>query len=165
VSLFGTLVVLGLLYWKRHSHPANYGLLALFTLMEAFSLGVVTAFFDSVIVLQALLITTGVFLGLTLFTLQSKYDFSGMGPWLFGGLLALCMTGLVGVFVPFNSTMSLIYAIGGTLLFSGYVVYDTYLINRRLSPDEYILGAISLYLDFINLFLNILRLLSNMQDR
>lgn len=40
--------------------------------MEAFSLGVVTAFSDSVIVLQALLITTGVFLGLTLFTLQSK---------------------------------------------------------------------------------------------
>jgi FtsH-binding integral membrane protein len=71
-SLFGTLIVLGLLYWKRHSHPTNYGLLALFTLMEAFSLGVVTAFSDSVIVLQALLITTGVFLGLTLFTLQSK---------------------------------------------------------------------------------------------
>jgi len=165
VSLFGTLIVLGLLYWKRHSHPTNYGLLALFTLMEAFSLGVVTAFSDNVIVLQALLITTGVFLGLTLFTLQSKYDFSGMGPWLFGGLLALVMTGLVGVFIPFNSTMDLIYAIGGTLLFSGYIVYDTYLINRRLSPDEYILGAISLYLDFINLFLSILRLLSNMQDR
>jgi len=165
VSLFGTLIVLGLLYWKRHSHPTNFALLALFTLMEAFSLGVVTAFSDSVIVLQALLITTGVFLGLTLFTLQSKYDFSGMGPWLFGGLIALVMTGLVGVFVPFSSTMSLIYAIGGTLLFSGYVVYDTYLINRRLSPDEYIMGAISLYLDFINLFLNILRLLNNLQDR
>jgi FtsH-binding integral membrane protein len=40
--------------------------------MEAFTLGVVTAFYDDVIVLQALLITTGVFLGLTLFTLQSK---------------------------------------------------------------------------------------------
>ncbi|KAI0298534.1 UPF0005-domain-containing protein [Russula brevipes] len=165
VSLFGTLIVLGLLYWKRHSHPLNLGLLALFTLMEAFTLGVVTAFDDKVVVLQALLITTGVFLGLTLFTLQSKYDFSGMGPWLFGGLIALVMTGLVGVFIPFSSTLNLVYAIGGTLLFSGYVVYDTYLINKRLSPDEYIMGAISLYLDFINLFLNILRLLSNMQDR
>jgi FtsH-binding integral membrane protein len=40
--------------------------------MEAFTLGVVTAFYDNVIVLQALLITTGIFLGLTLFTLQSK---------------------------------------------------------------------------------------------
>lgn len=200
MPLFGTLIVLGLLYWKRHSHPANLGLLALFTLMEAFTLGVVTASFDDVIVLQALLITTGVFLGLTLFTMQSKvgfvrmhfprrfndirfkYDFSGMGPWLFGGLLALgkvpcyptlnllsknvaVMTGLVGVFIPFSSTLNLVYAIGGTLLFSGYVVYDTYLINRRLSPDEYILGAISLYLDFINLFLSILRLLNSMQDR
>ncbi|KAI0305656.1 UPF0005-domain-containing protein [Multifurca ochricompacta] len=165
VPLFGTFIVLGLLYWKRHTHPLNIGLLAVFTLMEAFTLGVVTAFYDNVIVLQALLITTGVFLGLTLFTLQSKYDFSGMGPWLFAGLLALLMTGFVGVFIPFNSTLNLIYAIGGTLLFSGYIVYDTYLINSRLSPDEYIMGAISLYLDFINLFLNILRLLSNMQDR
>ncbi|EIM82801.1 UPF0005-domain-containing protein [Stereum hirsutum FP-91666 SS1] len=165
VPLFGTLVVLGLLYWKRHSHPLNIGLLSVFTLLEAFTLGIVTAFYPDTVVLQALLITTGVFLGLTLFTLQSKYDFSGMGPWLFGGLIALVMTGFVGVFLPFNSTMDLIFAIGGTLLFSGYVVYDTYIINSKLSPDEYIMGAISLYLDFINLFLNILRLLNNVQER
>jgi FtsH-binding integral membrane protein len=75
VPLFGTLIVLGLLYWKRHSHPANLGLLGLFTLMEAFTLGIVTASFEDVIVLQALLITTGVFLGLTLFTMQSKVGF------------------------------------------------------------------------------------------
>jgi len=165
VPLFGTLVNLGFLYWKRHSHPWNLVLLTTFTLLEAFSLGVVTAFFDNIIVLQALLITLGVFFGLTLFTLQSKRDFSGMAPFLFGGIIALIMTGLVGVFIPFNQTMDLIFAIGGTLLFSGYVVYDTYLINSRLSPDEYIMGAISLYLDFINLFLSILRLLNNLQER
>jgi len=164
VPLFGTLVNLGVLYWKRHSHPWNFVLLSTFTLMEAFTLGIVVAFFKNVIVLQALLITVGVFIGLTLFTLQSKYDFSGMGPFLFGGLIALCMTGLVGVFIPFGRTMDLIYAIGGCLLFSGYIVYDTYMINKRLSPDEYIIGAISLYLDFINLFLSILRLLNNLQD-
>ena len=72
VPLFGTLVNLGLLFWKRHSHPWNFVLLSTFTLLEAFSLGVVTAFYDNVIVMQALLITLGVFLGLTLFTLQSK---------------------------------------------------------------------------------------------
>ena len=44
--------------------------------MESFTLGVVTAFYDNVIVLQALLITTGIFLGLTLFTLQSKVSHS-----------------------------------------------------------------------------------------
>jgi len=164
VPLFGTLINLGVLYWKRHSHPWNFVLLSTFTLMEAFTLGIVVAFFKNAIVLQALLITLGVFLGLTLFTLQSKYDFSGMGPFLFGGLIALFMTGLVGVFVPFSRTMDLIFAIGGCLLFSGYIVYDTYMINKRLSPDEYIMGAISLYLDFVNLFIQILRLLNNLQD-
>jgi len=165
VPLFGVLFNLGFLYWKRHSYPVNLILLSTFTLLEAFTLGIVVAFFDNVIVLQALLITLGVFFGLTLFTLQSKWDFSGLGPWLFGGLIALLMTGLVGVFIPFSKTMDLIYAIGGTLLFSGYIVYDTYSINSRLSPDEFIMGSISLYLDFLNLFLSILRLLNNIQDR
>ncbi|KAJ2930249.1 hypothetical protein H1R20_g6822, partial [Candolleomyces eurysporus] len=164
VPLFGTLITLGLLFWKRHAHPWNFVFLSAFTLMEAFTLGVVTAFYDNVLVLQALLITLGVFLGLTLFTLQSKYDFSGMGPFLFGTLIALVMTGFVSIFLPFNRTFDLLIAIIGCLLFSGYIVYDTYNINRRLSPDEYIMGAISLYLDFINLFLNILRLLSDLQD-
>lgn len=80
-----------------------------------------------------------------------QYDFSGMAPFLFGGLMALIATGLVGIFVPFSKTVDLVYAAGGCVIFSGYIVYDTYLINKKLSPDEYILGAISLYLDFINL--------------
>ncbi|KAG6335953.1 hypothetical protein ID866_3129 [Astraeus odoratus] len=165
VPLFATLINIGLLYWKRHSHPVNFILLGTFTVLEAFTLGVATAFFDSIVVLQALLITLGVFLGLTLFTLQSKYDFSGLGPWLFGGLIALLMTGIVGIFIPFSRTMDLVYAILGCLLFSGYIVYDTFLITKRLSPDEYIVASLSLYLDFINLFLHILRLLSDLQDR
>lgn len=94
-----------------------------------------------------------------------QYDFSGLGPWLFGGLMAMCqslvllflietetvrstvMTGVVGIFIPFSRTLDIIYACGGCLLFSGYIVYDTYLINQRLSPDEFIMGAISLYLE------------------
>ncbi|KAJ7680486.1 UPF0005-domain-containing protein [Mycena polygramma] len=165
VPMIGTLVNLGFLYWKRHTHPWNFVLLSTFTLLEAYSVGVAIAFYDNVIVIQALLITLGVFIGLTIFTFQSKYDFEGMGPFLFGGLMALFMTGLVGVFIPFSQTVDLIYAIGGCLLFSGYIVYDTYIINARLSPDEFIMGAISLYLDFINLFLSILRLLNNVNDR
>lgn len=55
--------------------------------------------------------------------------------------------GFVGIFVPFGQTMDLVYAAGGCLLFSGYIVYDTYTITKRLSPDEYIMAAISLYLE------------------
>jgi len=159
--LIGTLVNLGFLWWKRHSHPLNLVLLSTFTLLESFAIGIAISFYDQQVVLQALLITLGVFLGLTLFTMQSKYDFSGMGPFLFAGLLVLIFSGAVSMLLPFSSTTELVYGIGGALLFSGYVVYDTYTITKRLSPDEYIMGAISLYLDFINLFLSILRVLNN----
>ncbi|KAF8514208.1 UPF0005-domain-containing protein [Hysterangium stoloniferum] len=165
VGMIGSLVNLGLLFWKRHSHPLNFVFLSTFTVLEALTIGVVVAFYDSTIVLQALLITLGIFLGLTIFTFQSKWDFSGMAPFLFVGLMALLVTGFVGMFFPFSRTVDLLYGIGGALIFSGYIVFDTYNINSRLSPDEFIAGAISLYLDFINLFLSILRVLNNIQDR
>lgn len=52
--MVGTFIFIFLLWWKRHSHPWNFILLSIFTLMEAFTLGVLVAFFDNVIVLQAL---------------------------------------------------------------------------------------------------------------
>ncbi len=54
VPLFGTLVNLGFLYWKRHDHPLNLLLLSTFTVLEAFTLGVVVAFYRTDIVIQAL---------------------------------------------------------------------------------------------------------------
>lgn len=99
VSMIGTFGILFALFWKARSFPLNYGLLAIFTLLEAHSIGTLgklylAAYFDwglnfffslvtfykQTIVLQALLITLGVFIGLTLFTLQSKWDFTGLGP-------------------------------------------------------------------------------------
>ncbi|KAJ7264045.1 glutamate binding protein [Mycena haematopus] len=159
VPLVGTLVNLGLLHWKRHSHPLNFVLLSTFTLMEAYTIGFAVAFYENGVILQALMITLAVFIGLTLFTLQSKYDFSGMLPFLFAALIVFCTTSVVHLLVAqFRRTLDIIYTVCGCLVFSACVVYDTYRINRRLSPDEFIAGAISLYLDFINLFLRILRL-------
>lgn len=54
VTLFGTIFNLLLLYWKRHSVPANYILLSTFTLCEAFTLGVVMSFYRNFVILQAL---------------------------------------------------------------------------------------------------------------
>lgn len=48
---------------------------------------------------------------------------------------------------------------GGAVLFCGFILFDTHLIMHRLSPEEYVLASVSLYLDFINLFLYILRIL------
>ncbi|KAI5451187.1 hypothetical protein NCC49_002063 [Naganishia albida] len=164
LSIGGSFATLFGVHFKRHEYPANMILLGAFTIFESLMIGTVTSYYSAKIVLQALIITTGVFVGLTLFTFQSKYDFSNLGPYLFAGLMGMLITGLVQIFLPFNHTTDLVIACFGVLLFSGYTVYDTHAIMKRLSPDEYILGALSLYLDFINLFLYILRVLNN-QDR
>jgi len=112
-------------------------------------------------VLQAVVLTFGLFVALTVFTMQSKHDFSNMGSILFFALWGLILTGLVQIFLPFNRTFDLIVAVATAVIFSGYIVYDTYNIMNRLSPEEYILASVELYLDLINLFLAILRILNN----
>ena len=92
--------------------------------------------------------------------MQTKYDFEGLGPWLFAGLMSLMATSLVSIFFPFGNTTDTIIAAGGCLIFSGYILYDTSAIMKRLSPDEAIMGALRLFLDIINLFLQILRVVS-----
>ncbi|EST06330.1 Bax inhibitor 1-related [Kalmanozyma brasiliensis GHG001] len=161
VPMIGSLVTMGFLYFKRHSHPTNIILLSLFTVLESISLGTVITYVDQKIVLQAMVITAFTFGGLTLFTLQSKWDFSSLGGWLFGGLMVLVGVGFVGVFLPYNQTFDLIMAGAGCVIFSLYIVYDTWLIQRRLSAEEWVLANLSLYLDIVNLFINILRILNN----
>ncbi|KAF7721051.1 hypothetical protein EC973_005516 [Apophysomyces ossiformis] len=163
VSLFASLGTLFLLMWKARSTPLNYGLLALFTLMESHLVGTVVTFYDKTIVLQALIITFGVFVALTLFTLQSKWDFSGLAPILFVGIWILILAGLVQMFIPFSKGFELALAIAGVVIFSGYIIFDTYLIFNRFSPEDYIMASVSLYMDIINLFLRILQILSAMQ--
>jgi len=55
--------------------------------------------------------------------------------------------------------MDKLIAVGGAILFSLFIVFDTHMMMHKLSPEEYMLAAINLYLDILNLFLHILRLL------
>jgi hypothetical protein len=55
-------------------------------------------------------------------------------------------------------------AIVGACLFSGYIVYDTNLIMKHLSAEEYIVGVLNLYLDIINLFIKILQILKALNN-
>jgi FtsH-binding integral membrane protein len=153
-----------LTYWKRKSYPTNLLFLTGFTALEAYTISVVVSFYDSAIVLQALLITLGMFVALTLFACQTKYDFTSWMPYLFGGLWFLILFGIVAIFIPYKSTVELIYGGLGALIFSGYILVDTQLIMRHYHVEEEIAAAISLYLDIINLFLSILRILNSQQN-
>jgi len=164
LSLFGAIGFMLLTYWKRKSYPMNLFFLAGFTGLEAYSVSVIVSFFDTRIVLQAVLLTAGIFVGLTLFACQTKYDFTSWMPYLFGGLWALILFGFVAAFFPYSSTSELIYGGLAALIFSGYILVDTQLIMRHYHVEEEIAAAISLYLDVINLFLAILRILNSQQN-
>ncbi|KAG4030980.1 hypothetical protein MFRU_010g01060 [Monilinia fructicola] len=163
-SMFGAIGFMLLTYWKRKSYPTNLLFLGGFTALEAYSISVIVSTFDSRIVLQAVLLTAGIFVALTLFACQTKYDFTSWMPYLFGGLWALILFGFMAMFFPGNSTVELIYSGIAALIFSGYILVDTQLIMRHYHVEEEIAAAISLYLDIINLFLAILRILNNQQN-
>ena len=60
-----------------------------------------------------------------------------------------------------SQTLEFVLSIGGALLFCGFIIFDTHIIMHKLSAEEYILASINLYLDFINLFIYILRILQS----
>lgn len=164
ISLFGAIGFMLLTFWKRKSYPMNIAFLTGFTALEAYSISVITSFYESRIVLQALVITLGIFLALTLFACQSKYDFTAWQPYLFGALWIMIIFGFMSMFFPGGKTMELVYGAAGALIFSGYILVDTQLVMRHYSPEEEIAAAISLYLDVLNLFLSILRILNSQQN-
>ena len=163
VSLIGAIAFLLLTFWKRKSYPTNLVFLTGFTGLEAYSVSVIVSFYESKIVLFALLLTLGIFVALTAFACQSKYDFTAWQPYLFGGLWFLIIFGFMSMFFR-SSTIELIYGGIGALIFSGYILVDTQLIMRHYHVEEEIAAAISLYLDVINLFLSILRILNSQQN-
>lgn len=164
VSVFGAFALLLVTYWKRKSYPANLIFLSGFTLLEAYSISVVTSFYDARVVVQALVLTLGIFVALTLFACQTKYDFTSWMPYLFGALWFLIMLGFMAMFFPMGSKMELVYSAIGALVFAGYILVDTQMVMRHYHVEEEIAASISLYLDILNMFLFILRILNSQSN-
>uniref|UniRef100_G3MNV1 Transmembrane BAX inhibitor motif-containing protein 4 n=2 Tax=Amblyomma TaxID=6942 RepID=G3MNV1_AMBMU len=143
---------------KRRETPTNYFLLTAFTFVQAFTVAVVVSFYDQMAVLQAFLLTMGVTGGLTLYTFQSKRDFSTWGAGLYAFLMVLLMGSLLQFFLT-SSHLEFVLSLGGAVLFSFFIIFDTHMLMHRVSPEEYIMATIELYLDIINLFLHILRII------
>jgi protein lifeguard len=132
--------------------------------MEAYSISVIVSFYKASIVLNAVVLTAGIFVFLTLFACQSKYDFTSWMPYAFGALWALLLFGLMSAFFPYNSYIELVYGGVAALIFSVYILIDTQLVMRKYHVEEEIAASISLYLDIINLFLAILRILNSQSN-
>mmetsp|Transcript_13327 Transcript_13327/g.41252 ORF Transcript_13327/g.41252 Transcript_13327/m.41252 type:complete len:245 (+) Transcript_13327:123-857(+) len=144
-------------------YPWNLVILAAFTALEAVSVGFICAAYELHSVLLCLGATATIAGALTLFAFTTKVDVTQIGGYLRAMSLSLFVLGLGGIFlgVPL---LQAAYAIGGAILFSGYIVYDTQLIlggkyqEKRFSIDDYVLAALSLYMDLVRLFMFLLRI-------
>ena len=160
------LLLLCPLYAYRSNHPTNLILLGIWTLGISVSVGMACTMYAATIVLEALFLTAAITTGLTLYTFYAARrgeDFGYMGPMLFSGLLLLMAWGFIQMFMPVGPAWHTAYAVGGALLFSGYIVYDTNEIIRRFDIDEYVWATVNLYLDIINLFLRLMEILQRAQ--
>jgi len=112
--------------------------------------------------------TAGAFAGLSLFGYTTKKDLSGFGSFLIMGVIGLIIAGLVNLFLQ-SSALSFVISGLGVLIFAGLTAYDTqrlkeqytYLRGTEFMGKAVIMGALSLYLDFINMFMYLLRFLGN----
>jgi len=158
ISAIATFGVLFGLHMNRNNYPTNFILLASFTLLESIVLGSLVTFYESSLVLQAFLLTLSVTVILTLYAWQTKQNYTSCGATLFVSLWLLILASFILLF--FNSeVMEVVLSIGGVALFSMFIIYDTQMIMMKVSPEEYISASIELYLDMINLFIYILRIL------
>ena len=162
IGMLGSLGVFVALMVFKNQHPLNAQLLFVWTLMEAYTVGVVCASYTAAgqgrIVVEALVLTALIFATLTSYTMVSKRDWSFMEAGLSSGLLLLILWGLFSLFFPALAGGA--YSLFGALLFSSFIIFDTWQITERFGYDDHILASITLYLDILNLFLYILQFLS-----
>lgn len=149
------------------TYPTNYVLLFSFTLFEAVLVGFASAAYTWQSVMLSASLTAAIFAGLTVFAFKTKADFTGAGPMLFGALLSLISWGctlliMAACGVPIEWAI-MFYDLVGVLMFVCYIVYDTQLIiggehkAHQFAIDDYVLAALNLYVDVIQLFLRLLR--------
>ncbi len=109
--------------------------------------------------LQAGVLTVGIFGGLTAYVFVSNKDFSFLRGMITTGLIVIVIAALLNMFVA-STALGFAVSAAALLLFSGFVLYDTSNIIRRYPTNEYVAGALSLYLDVWNIFIALLRLLN-----
>lgn len=150
----------------RRRYPGNFIALGVFTLAFSYMTGTIASFYNTSSVLIAVGITAAVCLAISMFAIQTRIDFTKCTALLLVLSLVLLFTGIACMIVyavsPQNTVMQAVYGGIAALVFALYLAFDTQMImggrKYQLSPEEYIHGALQLYMDVVNLFLIILSL-------
>jgi FtsH-binding integral membrane protein len=136
-----------------------------FSAVMGLSLSAIFLVYTGTSVARVFFITSGTFAGMSLYGYTTKRDLTSMGSFMFMGLIGILIASLVNMFVQ-SSALDFAISVIGVLVFVGLTAWDTQRIKESYSETDgdviagkkAIFGALSLYLDFINLFMMLLRL-------
>lgn len=168
VIILAPLAFVLILSWRfeKMSYSALLGTFWAFAAVMGLSLGSIGFIYKMGSIAQALFVTTIAFGGLSLYGYTTKRDLSGMGTFLIMGLIGLIIASLVNLFLQ-SSAFAFAISIIGVLIFAGLTAWDTqrlkgdydYLAHdNTLMQKASVMGALSLYLNFVNMFQFILAL-------
>ncbi|HJX50655.1 MAG TPA: Bax inhibitor-1/YccA family protein [Candidatus Nanoarchaeia archaeon] len=166
IGELGIVILLSMLLKKISATTAKV-LFILYSFLTGLTLSVVFLAYTLESIFMVFFIVAIMFLLLSLYGYFTKRDLSALGPILFIGLIGIIIAAVVNIFLK-SSQFSMIISILGVIIFTGLIIYDTQAIKRFFALEEKnkealsklaIFGALKLYLDFINLFLMLLRLL------
>lgn len=142
--------------------PVAAGLLHLFAALMGLSLSVIFVAYSGTSIFTAFMGAAVLFGVMSVYGYFTKRDLSDLGSLLFVGLIAIIIASIINLFVGSTVVQMVISAIA-ILIFLGFTAYDTQTIREQLMDDSSVsievLGALNLYLDFINLFINLLQLI------
>jgi FtsH-binding integral membrane protein len=154
----------------RLSGAAAAALFLGYSVLTGLSFSVLFLIYTSGSIANAFLMTAGAFGAMSAFGTLTKKDLSGWSTFLFMGLIGIVVASIVQIFWP-SPMLNFVLGCAGVLVFAGLTAYDTQKLREMHAASGYssaaslsIVGALTLYLDFINLFISLLRLFGSRRD-
>lgn len=177
-NMVGTLALIGVQFLfifmigrNAHINPAKaFGLLMAFAVIQGLTTGVLLAIYTTGSIVIAFASTAAVFAGMAAWGFFTKKSMAGLGAPLFGLVIGLIAASLINLFFP-NGLVTFLISVAGVVIFALYTAYDNNMLKQMYFASAgqdttglAISGALSLYLDFINMFFYLLRLFGTTRD-
>lgn len=147
-------------------------MLFIFSALMGLSLSYIFLAYAKIAITRALLVTTCTFGSMVLYGNATKRDLSGMGSFLMMGLMGIILASVLNIFIG-STQADLLISYIAVIIFTGLTAYDIQKIkntysymdgNKGMIAKVSVRGSLSLYLDFINLFLHLLRIMGSQRD-
>ncbi len=173
IIMFAPLAFVLLLSFRAHKMSTGAAQIAFwaFAAVMGISLSSIFLIYTGQSITQIFFVTAAAFAGLSIWGYTTKKDISGWGSFLIMGVIGIIIAAIVNLFLQ-SSALQFAISVIGVLVFAGLTAYDTqrikdeYLVIRHdtaATAKAAILGALSLYLDFINMFISMLHLFGNQE--